>query len=193
MSFDPPTCSRVSPSRRRRRAPQRLSREAFPFLVRPHRPLNRFAPRQGIQSDGRGRRPGFTLNFDNSPVTNVAKAILGDILGVGYVIDPRAQGTITLSSGRPIDKRDMLFVLENALKANNLILVRDSTGYRIAPANDGTVGSKDSTIGSESADPGYGLTVVPLRYVSGDTLSRLLEGFAARPGASAPTHPAESF
>ena len=44
-------------------------------------------------------------------------------------------------------------------------------------------GAMDRSAGSNSADPGYGLTVVPLRYVSGDTLSRLLEGFAARPGA----------
>ena len=109
--------------------------------------------------------------------------MLGDILGVGYVIDPRAQGTITLSSGRPIDKKDMLFVLENALKANNLLLIRDNEGYRIVPGNDGSVGSTDRGGGSNSAEPGYGLTVVPLRYVSGETLSRLLEGFAARPGA----------
>ena len=32
---------------------------------------------------------GFDLNFDNAPITTVAKVILGDILGVGYVIDPR--------------------------------------------------------------------------------------------------------
>ena len=46
-------------------------------------------------------------------------------------IDPRAQGTISLSSGRPIPKKDLLFVLENALKANGLALVRDPAGYRI--------------------------------------------------------------
>jgi general secretion pathway protein D len=136
----------------------------------------------GVHPDAEGGG-GFTLNFEDSPVANVAKAVLGDILGVGYVIDPRAQGTITLSSGRPIDKKDMLFVLENALKANNLLLIRDNEGYRIVPGNDGSVGSTDRGGGSNAAEPGYGLTVVPLRYVSGETLSRLLEGFAARPGA----------
>ena len=136
----------------------------------------------GAQPDSEGS-DGFTLNFENSPVANVAKAILGDILRVGYIIDPRAQGTITLSSGRPIAKKDMLFVLENGLKANGLLLVRDSADYRIVPANEGTVGAMDQFSGSNSAEPGYGLTVIPLRYVSGETLSRLLEGFAARPGA----------
>ena len=80
------------------------------------------------------------MNFENTPVATVAKVVLGDILNVGYVIDPRAQGTISLSSGRPIAKSDMLFVLENALRVNNLVLVRDPVGYRILPATDGTVG-----------------------------------------------------
>ena len=104
--------------------------------------------------------------------------MLGDILGVGYVIDPRAQGTITLSSGRPIEKRDMLLVLHNALRVNNLVMVRGASGYRISPAGDG--GGPEQT---ERAPNGYGVTVMPLRYVSGDTLWKLLEGFAARPGA----------
>ena len=123
---------------------------------------------------------GYTLNFENAPVSQVAKSVLGDVLGVGYVIDPRVQGSISLSSGRPVEKKDMLFVLESALSANNLIMVRNASGYRIAPANEGGVGAVD---GSGSAEPGYGLTVIPLQYVSGTTLTKLLEGFATRPGA----------
>ena len=128
-------------------------------------------------------KDGFALNFENSPVANVAKVVLGDILGVGYVIDPRVQGTISLSSGRPIAKKDMLFVLESALRANNLAMLRDSAGYRIAPANDAIVGAVDRADGANGAEPGYGMTVIPLQYVSGPTLAKLLEGFAARPGA----------
>src|SRR5262249_48804453 len=56
---------------------------------------------------------GFDLNFENAPIANVAKVILGDIMGVGYTIDPRVQGTVTLSSGRPVPKSDMLYVLES--------------------------------------------------------------------------------
>ena len=125
---------------------------------------------------------GYTLNFENAPVSQVAKSVLGDILGIGYVIDPRAQGSISLSSGRPVEKKDMLYVLESALSANNLVMVRNATGYRIAPANDGSVGAVDAR-GSASAEPGFGLSVIPLQYVSGTTLSKLLEGFATRPGA----------
>jgi general secretion pathway protein D len=125
---------------------------------------------------------GFALNFENTPVATVAKVILGDILNVGYVIDPRAQGTISLSSGRPIAKSDMLFVLENALRVNNLVLIRDSVGYRILPATDGTVGSVDRLGATGDVEAGYGLTVIPVQYVSGTTLVKMMEGFASKPG-----------
>ena len=145
------------------------------------------APADPTQPSGsrnvEGGAGGYTLNFENAPVSQVAKSVLGDILGVGYVIDPRAQGSISLSSGRPVEKKDMLYVLESALSANNLVMVRNASGYRIAPANEGGVGAVDEARGSDSAEPGFGLTVIPLQYVSGATLSKLLEGFATRPGA----------
>ena len=122
------------------------------------------------------------MNFENTPVATVAKVVLGDILNVGYVIDPRAQGTISLSSGRPVAKSDMLFVLENALRVNNLVLIRDPVGYRILPATDGAVGSVDRAGADGAVEPGYGLTVIPVQYVSGATLVKLMEGFASKPG-----------
>jgi general secretion pathway protein D len=132
------------------------------------------------EHDGAG---GFALNFENTPVATVAKVVLGDILNLGYAIDPRAQGTISLSSGRPIAKSDMLFVLENALRVNNLLLVRDVVGYRILPATDGAIGSIDRPGPEGSTEPGYGLTVIPVQYVSGETLVKLMEGFESKPGA----------
>ncbi len=126
---------------------------------------------------------GYTLNFENAPVANVAKSVLGDILSVGYVVDPKAQGSITLATARPVSKKDMLFVLENALHANNLNMVKDAAGYRIIPDSEIGVGTMDRAGGGPGVEPGYGLTVIPLQYVSGNTLSKLLEGFATRPGA----------
>ena len=125
---------------------------------------------------------GYTLNFENASVGAVAQAVLGDILNVGYTIDPRAQGAISLSSGRPVAKKDVLFVLENALKASNLSLVRDPVGYRIVPATETTIGGVDQPNARGTVEPGYGLTVIPVQYVSGATLVKLMEGFATKPG-----------
>lgn len=124
---------------------------------------------------------GYELNFENTPVTTVAKTILGDILGVGYTIDPRVQGTISLSSGRPVPKSDILFVLENALRISNVVLIRDAAGYRLVPLGD-AVGSGNIDHAADSAEPGYGISVVPLQYVSAPTLIKLLDSFATKPG-----------
>ena len=124
---------------------------------------------------------GITLNFENAPVSAVAKVVLGDALKVGYTIDPRVQGTVTLSSGRPVPRGKLLFALESALRLNGMALVRDSQGYSITPAGEAMgTGVVD---GANSLQPGYGVTVIPLRYVSSQTVAKLLEGFSVKPGA----------
>jgi len=75
---------------------------------------------------------GYDLNFENAPVATLAKVILGDILGVGYTIDPRVQGTVS----RPVPKSEVLFVLENALRLSNVVLVHDVSGYLLMPAGE---------------------------------------------------------
>src|SRR3954447_14843473 len=75
---------------------------------------------------------GFEMNFENTPVPTVAKVVLGDILGVGYVIDPRVQGAmVSLTSARPVPKNDILYVLESALRMGGFDLIRDNGGYRL--------------------------------------------------------------
>ena len=122
---------------------------------------------------------GYELNFENAPITTVAKVVLSEILGVGYTIDSRVQGTISLSSTRPVSKTDVLFLLENALRLSNVVMVRESGGsYRLLPAGE-AVGSGPV---DNSPEPGFGITVVPLRYMSVQTVLKLLDSFANKPG-----------
>ncbi|MEN3377410.1 MAG: ral secretion pathway protein, partial [Hyphomicrobiales bacterium] len=123
---------------------------------------------------------GYELNFENTPVTGVAKVVLGDILSLGYMVDPRVQGTVTLSSGRPVPKGDLLFVLESALRLSGAALVRDKSGYIILPGADAAgSGTVDAVARTE---PGYGITVIPLQHVSAPTVIKLLDSFALKPG-----------
>jgi general secretion pathway protein D len=95
---------------------------------------------------------------------------------VGYAIDPRVQGTISLSSGRPVPKSQLIFILEGALRTTNAVLVHDAAGYRIVPADD-AVGSGHIDRASENhgPEPGYGMTVVPVQHVFVQTISKLLD------------------
>jgi general secretion pathway protein D len=124
---------------------------------------------------------GFELNFENTPVATVAKVVLGDILQTGYTIDPRVQGTVSLVSVRPVARSDIIFVLENALRISGIVLVRDTAGYRLTPLGD-AVGAGRVDAAASSPEPGYGVSVVPLQYVSAQTLLKLMDSFATKPG-----------
>jgi len=124
---------------------------------------------------------GYDLNFENTPVATVAKVVIGDILGTGYTIDPRVQGTVSLVSVRPVPKSDIVFVLENALRVNGVVLVHDSTGYRLTPLGD-AVGAGRVDAAAANPEAGYGVSVVPLQYVSAQTILKLMDSFATKPG-----------
>ncbi|RXT36819.1 type II secretion system secretin GspD [Bradyrhizobium betae] len=126
---------------------------------------------------------GYDLNFENAPVATVAKVILGDVLNLGYTIDPRVQGTVTLASVRPVSKADALYVLENALRMSGVALVRDRTGYRLLPAPEAGPGGIDR---SANAEAGQGITVVPLRYVSAQNIFKLLDAFGVKASTMRP-------
>ncbi len=130
---------------------------------------------------GGGSGNGFDLNFDSAPVATVAKVVLGDILQTGYTIDPRVQGTVSLVSVRPVPKSDIIFVLENALRISGVVLVRDTAGYRLTPVGD-AVGGGHVNSQPSNPEPGYGVSVVPLQYVSAQTLLKLMDSFATKPG-----------
>jgi general secretion pathway protein D len=125
---------------------------------------------------------GYDLNFENTPVATVAKVVLGDILGTGYTIDPRVQGTVSLVSVRPVAKSDIVFALENALRLSGVVLVRDSTGYRLTPLGD-AVGAGRVDAAAANPEPGYGVSIVPLQYVSAQTILKLMDSFATKPGS----------
>src|SRR5262245_25368318 len=140
------------------------------------------APPPQLQPTANGNGQGYELNFENAPIASVAKTVLGDILKVGYTIDPRVQGSISLASGRPVPRSDLLFVFETALRLSGVAMVRDTAGYRLIPISDAVAGGNlDSQ--AARAEAGYGISVVPLQYVSATTLIKLLDSFATKPGA----------
>jgi len=154
--------------------------------TRPRRPAVYYGSKPevttgAIMRPSPGGEKSYDLNFEDTPISTVAKVILGDILAVGYTIDPRVQGTVTLASGRPVPSQDVLFVLESALRTSNVVLVHDVNGYRLVPAAE-AVGSGRAERATGPVVPGYGVSVMPLQYVSVQTVSKLLDSFAVKAG-----------
>lgn len=72
-------------------------------------------------------------------------------------------------------------MLENALRLSGVVLVRDTAGYRLTPFGE-AVGAGRVDAAASSAEPGYGVSVVPLQHVSAQTLLKLMDSFATKAG-----------
>ena len=118
---------------------------------------------------------GYTVNLQGVKVDVAAKSLLADILGMSYTLDPSVSGSITMATGGPVPRSELLMIFEEALQANGLILVSDGASFRIK-ALDGK-----AVTGSMSAE-GYGFTAVPLSHLGAKRMMALLDGFAAPEG-----------
>jgi general secretion pathway protein D len=125
--------------------------------------------------------PGdVTLNFDGTDIREVVKVVLGDLLGVNYVLDPHVQGTASLQTGRPLRRADLIPTLETLLRMNDAALVNRGGTYEVVPVNSAVQGRVVPQLGesSQALPVGYSVQVVPLQYIGADEMSKILEPLA---------------
>jgi general secretion pathway protein D len=125
--------------------------------------------------------PGdITLNFDGTDIREVVKVVLGDVLGVNYLLDPAVQGTASLQTGRPLRREHLIPTLETLLRMNNAALVyRDGT-YEVLPVANAIQGRVVPQLGeaSRALPQGYSVQVVPLQYIGAEEMSNILQPLA---------------
>lgn len=117
-----------------------------------------------------------TLNFEEAPIAEVVRTILGDILRASYVLHPPLAGTVTLVTRAAVSPDQAVFLLESALYANGLALVRDARGnYHVGrPDALKGIGSVVRQVGKAPLQPGSGVIVVPLQYIGAAEMASIL-------------------
>ena len=117
-----------------------------------------------------------SFNFEEAPVAEVVRTILGDILKTDYVLHPPLTGTVTLATRTPIAPDQAVFLLESALQANGLALLRDARGsYHVGrPDALRGIGGSVRQVGNGPLPPGYGAVVVPLQYIGAGEMASIL-------------------
>jgi general secretion pathway protein D len=111
------------------------------------------------------------LNFPGVDVHEAAKAILGDILGLNYAVDPSVTGSVTVVTAHPVTKADVFPILEDSLKAAGLGLVRRGAVYTIVPMAEAR--RQPQLVVAD--DPGFGTEEIPLKFVNAAELKKLLD------------------
>lgn len=137
-------------------------------------------PPPGVSESG-GK---FTINLDRADINEASRLVLGETLGLNYVVDPRVQGTVTLSSSRPLAAGEVLDAFEAALRHNGAALIQSGGLAKVVALQEvleGEPGVADLDSGKTS--PGYGVSAVPLRYISGANMMELMDSFVARGGS----------
>ena len=122
---------------------------------------------------------GVEINFDGADVQTVAKSLLGDILQLNFVVDPRVQGNVTLASVGPIPRKDVLPAFESVLRMSNAAIVHSGNLVKIVPIPEAAGGA----VSVGAGEPGFGVSMVHLRYTSAATVAKTAESFLSRPGA----------
>ncbi|WP_166653477.1 type II secretion system secretin GspD [Oharaeibacter diazotrophicus] len=125
------------------------------------------------EATGASQPDAYRLNFDNAEIRDVVHAVLGEALGLNYTISPDVAGTTSISSARPVSRNELLSTLETVLSSQGFSLTKSGGVYRVGPLLP-AAGAVD--VGRRSS-PGYGVSIVPLRFVSVQAISRLLGGF----------------
>jgi general secretion pathway protein D len=122
----------------------------------------------------------FQVAFENADLSVVARTILGESLKLNYSIDPRVRGTVSLSAQRPVSRSQLLWMLENALRAQGAVLVQQEGVYRVLPATEAQ-GVGGANVGPDAGPTGFGITALPLQNISSEALNKILTGFGAAP------------
>ncbi len=122
-----------------------------------------------------GAEGDLTLNFINADVKDVAKAILGDYLKLNYQIGAGVQGAVTIQTSRPLQRSQVLAVLDQTLRLNGMAVVLSNDIYKVVTIADAPLQSGAVRGASTKRDAaGYGIEVAPVKYVSATEMQKLL-------------------
>lgn len=118
------------------------------------------------------------LNFEEAPLTEVVHAVLGDILGLDYIIEHPVEGEITLRTKTPIPRDQLLEILESLLQANNAYILRDRNNRFVVSSSPAMSKLRPAFDNAASRGAGFSNIIVPLQYVGANEMAEILRPVA---------------
>ena len=115
-----------------------------------------------------------SINFEEAPLADVVHSILGDTLGLDYIVEHPIQGQVTVRTRTPVPRDQLLPIIESLLLNNGALLVRgpgDRFFISRAGASNTMVPRFDN---AQSSMLGYANIIVPLDHISASEMSEIL-------------------
>jgi general secretion pathway protein D len=143
-----------------------------------------FAAAPAPRRRGASAQGDVNLDFAEAEVKDVIRTVLGDILKVPYAIDPQVQGKVTIKTSKPLRRDDVVAALETALKVNGAVIVLADNVYNVVPATEAQrrIDGFEVSGSARSRLPGYGIEIVPLKFVAAAEMQKILQPVAPAGG-----------
>jgi general secretion pathway protein D len=125
-----------------------------------------------------GQNGEVTLNFVDTDIREIVRAVLGTTLKVDYTMDPAVHGTGSIETPSPLPRSALLGTLETLLNQNGAALVVRNGIYNVVPIPAGAIGN----LAAGANAIGAGAEVVPLRYAAAKDLAKILEPYVGQGG-----------
>ena len=119
-----------------------------------------------------------SLDFEQAPLTEVIHAIMGDILGLDYIVEHPINGEVTVRTRSPVPRDQLLEILESLLQANKALMIRDKEGrYFISGSSEMSKLNPNFSAASTNT-VGYNNVIVPLQYIGAKNMAEILRPVA---------------
>ena len=140
-----------------------------------------FDPSLGQDHSTATRQGDVVLNFVDSDIREVARAVFEDILSVNYVIDPQVSGKVSLATSKPVRTSDVLPLMESAFHLNGTAIVLKGGVYNIVRESEAIRLGAPMTYNTGSTEvPGYSVKVVQLHFANAAEIAKLVEPLAPK-------------
>lgn len=142
------------------------------FTTSSNQLVRQFGPLARVEATGE-----ITLSLIDATIPAAAKAVLGDALGLNYVIEGDVSGQITLQTTTPLTRDALLEAFQTGLEFNGATLAESGDLVTISPVE--RVSPRFVDVGDRRG-LGRQIVVVPLKFIATTEMVRLLEPIVSR-------------
>lgn len=129
----------------------------------------------------------FTFNFKNADIKELIYKLLGEVLGLNYILDKRVAGTITLNTTGKIYKEELFPIVQSILSLNGFVIVNNNKLYQIVPLQDARQMPVDKIYsGDKIVKDGNDIItqVVPVNYLQPQEIIPTIRTFLTQGGTA---------